>query len=91
MKTNERSGSIELKPGDKMAIVAGGGRLPVDLAESLVARGQNPFVVMTQGEASADLASFDHEELALENFASLGRLLKKQDVTYAVFARGIGR
>ncbi len=46
---------------------------------------------MVQGEASADLASFDHEELALENFASLGALLKRRGVTHAVFAGGIGR
>ena len=74
-----------------MAVVAGSGRLPVDLAESLAAHGHKPFVVMVQGEASADLASFDHEELALENFAGLGSLLKRQGVTHAVFAGGIGR
>jgi DUF1009 family protein len=74
-----------------MAVVAGSGRLPVDLAESLAAHGHKPFVVMVQGEASADLASFDHEELALESFAGLGSLLKRRGVTHAVFAGGIGR
>ena len=91
MTTTEGPGRLSLRPGDRMAVVAGSGRLPVDLAESLAAHGHKPFVVMVQGEASADLASFDHEELALENFAGLGSLLKRQGVTHAVFAGGIGR
>ena len=91
MTTTEGPGRLSLRPGDRMAVVAGSGRLPVDLAESIAAHGHKPFVVMVQGEASADLASFDHEELALENFAGLGSLLKRQGVTHAVFAGGIGR
>ena len=91
MTTIERPGGLQLRPGDRMAIVAGSGRLPVDLAESLVAHGQKPFVVMVQGEAGAELAAFDHAELPLESFPTLGTLLKRQGVTHAVFAGGIAR
>jgi DUF1009 family protein len=91
MPTTERIGRLHLQPGDRMAVVAGSGRLPIDLAENIAAHDQKPFVVMIEGEASADLASFDHEELVLENFASLGTLLKRQGVTHAVFAGGIAR
>lgn len=89
--TTERVGRLQLRPGDRIAIVAGSGRLPIDLAENLAARGDRPFVAMTQGEASAALAAFDHEELPLEDFASLGAMLKRHGVTHAVFAGGIAR
>ena len=46
---------------------------------------------MLKGEASPGLASFDHEELTLENFFGLPPLLKRRGVTHAVFAGGIGR
>lgn len=89
--TIERQARFQLSPGDKIGIVAGNGRLPVDLAESLVAHGQKPFVVMVQGEAGAELAAFDHAEFPLESFPTLGTLLKRQGVTHAVFAGGIER
>ena len=91
MKTTEARGRIRLQPGDKVAVVAGSGRLPVDLAEGLVAHGHAPFVVMLQGEATPSLAAFEHEELSLENLAVLLSMLKRHGVTHAVFAGGIGR
>ena len=74
-----------------MAVVAGSGRLPVDLAESLAAHGHTPFVVMVAGRGKSELASFDHEELALGEFRRPRPLLKRQGVTHAVFAGGIAR
>ena len=91
MKTTEARSRIRLQPGDKVAVVAGSGRLPVDLAESLAAHGHSPFVVMMQGEAAPSLAAFEHEDLSLENFAGLTSMLKRHSVTHAVFAGGIGQ
>jgi UDP-2,3-diacylglucosamine hydrolase len=91
MKTSEARGRIRLQPGDKVAVVAGSGKLPVDLAESLAAHGYAPFVVMMQGEAAPSLAAFEHESLSLEDFAGLPSMLKRHGATHAVFAGGIGR
>jgi DUF1009 family protein len=91
MTSTERTGRLQLKPGDRMAVVAGSGRLPVDLAESLAAHGHKPFVVLVRGEANPELASYDHEELTVENFAGLAPLLKRRRITHAVFAGGISR
>lgn len=91
MTATERLGRLQLRSGDRIAIVAGSGRLPVDLAENLVAHGHKPFVVMMRGEASSNLASLEHEELTVENFADLAPLLKRRGVTHAVFAGGIAR
>ena len=91
MTTAERPGRLQLKSGDRIAIVAGSGRLPVDLAQNLAAHGHRPFVVLVRGEASPELASCDHEDLTVENFAGLAPLLKRRGITHVVFAGGISR
>ncbi|MBL8579626.1 MAG: UDP-2,3-diacylglucosamine diphosphatase LpxI [Mesorhizobium sp.] len=91
MTTTEAHGGLKLRQGDKVAIVAGSGRLPIDLAEKLAARGYAPFLVMVNGEADEGLATYDHEKVELENFAGLGPLLKRNGATHAVFAGGISR
>ena len=91
MTTAERPGRLQLKSGDRIAIVAGSGRLPVDLVENLAAHGHKPFVVLVRGEASPELASCDHEDLTVENFAGLAPLLKRRGITHVVFAGGISR
>ena len=91
MTTAERPGRLQLRSGDRIAIVAGSGRLPVDLAQSLAAHGHRPFVVLVRGEASPELASCDHEDLTVENFAGLAPLLKRRGITHVVFAGGISR
>jgi DUF1009 family protein len=91
MTATETRGRLQLKSGDRIAVVAGSGRLPLDLAENLAAQGHAPFVVMVTGEASPELASYDHEELTVENFAGLAPLLKRQGTTHVVLAGGISR
>ena len=91
MTTAERPGRLQLRSGDRIAIVAGSGRLPVDLVENLAAHGHKPFVVLVRGEASPELASRDHEDLTVENFAGLAPLLKRRGITHVVFAGGISR
>jgi UDP-2,3-diacylglucosamine hydrolase len=91
MTTAEKPGRLQLKSGDRIAVVAGSGRLPLDLAENLAAHGHRPFVVMARGESSPELAAYDHAELTVENFAGLAPLLKRQGITHVVFAGGISR
>lgn len=90
-KTSDAKGALNFQAGDKIAIVAGSGRLPIDLAESLAARGRTPFVALVRGEADHALSSYDHEEIEIENFAGLAPLLKRNGATHAVFAGGISR
>ena len=91
MTTADRSHRLALRKGDTIAIVAGSGRLPIDLAEDLKTRNIPAFVVMLEGEADVSLSAYDHEVLALENFADFIPLLKRRGATHAVFAGGIGR
>ena len=48
-------------------------------------------MVLVRGEASPELASCDHEDLTVENFAGLAPLLKRRGITHVVFAGGISR
>lgn len=91
MTPSERQGSIKFAPGDRVAVVAGGGLLPVAVAETLSASGMKPFVVFVAGEAAGTLRAYDHAELTVENFAGLAPLLKRVGATHAVFAGEISR
>jgi DUF1009 family protein len=84
---------IELAAGDRVAVVAGSDRLPINVAESLARAGHSPFVVMLAGEADDDpvFSSLEHETLALEEVGALVPLLKRRKVTHVVLAGGISR
>jgi UDP-2,3-diacylglucosamine hydrolase len=91
MPTSDRLELLSFRHGDKVAVIAGSDRLPLDVAEGLAASGKPPLVVMIEGEASPALASFEHEVLAIEDVARLLPLLRKRGVTHAVLAGGIAR
>ena len=82
-----------LSATDRVAVIAGSGRLPVNVADSLESAGHSPFVVMIDGEADkgAGLERFDHESLPLENAGALRGLLKRRKITHVVLAGGIAR
>jgi DUF1009 family protein len=85
---------VRILPADaRVAIIAGSGRLPVEVAESLDAQGHKPFVVLVDGEAdpNSDLERFPHQKLSLEEAGALRGLLKRQAVTHVVMAGGIAR
>jgi DUF1009 family protein len=74
-------------------IVAGGGALPVEVAQALRDRGENPFVLLIEGEveAGSPLESFPHETLALEDLGRLIGVLKRRGVARLVLAGEIRR
>ncbi|WP_442577488.1 LpxI family protein [Mesorhizobium sp. ASY16-5R] len=84
---------VELGPADKVAIVAGSGRLPVNIAESLALHGHPPLVLRVRGEADNGhaFASFETDELSLGEFAEMVPRLKRRGVTHIVLAGGISR
>jgi len=84
---------ITLSAADRVAVVAGSGRLPVNVADSLAEGGHKPFIVMIDGETDpgTSLSSYAGERLAIEQFASLVPLLKRHKITHCVLAGGISR
>jgi DUF1009 family protein len=84
---------ISLAPTDRVAVIAGSGRLPANVVDGLVATGHAPFVVLIAGEAGCDqrLTAQDHATLEIENFGALVPLLKAKGVTHVVMAGGVER
>jgi len=84
---------IQLTPGDRVGIVAGSGKLPINVAERLLAAGHMPFVALIEDEADRDsvLTSCEHEVLALESFADLVPVMRRHKVTHIVLAGGVDR
>lgn len=84
---------IHLAAGERVAVIAGSGRLPVNVVQGLAAAGHEPFVVLIAGEAENDPAFYvhDHATLEIEAFGSLAALFRKKGVTHVVLAGGVGR
>ncbi|AZO14586.1 DUF1009 domain-containing protein [Mesorhizobium sp. M2A.F.Ca.ET.043.05.1.1] len=94
MTRSERAASgIQLAPGSKVGIIAGGGSLPVEVADGLVKHGFAPFIIIAAGEVDreADFAAYDQEKLALEEIGRLFPLLRRQGITHLVLAGEIKR
>lgn len=82
-----------LRAGDRVCVVAGSGRLPVDVAAGLVAAGFRPYVVMVEGEVvpASSLAQYDHHVMKVGEFPSLPSALAKRGIRHLVLAGGVSR
>ncbi len=61
----------------KLGLIAGGGRLPVELAERCVAAGRPLFVVRLRGFADPELQAFDGAEVGLAELGGAFAALKR--------------
>ncbi|KUM24789.1 hypothetical protein AU467_06585 [Mesorhizobium loti] len=94
MTRAEPAGSaLALAPGSRVGIIAGGGSLPVEVADGLAARGYPPFILLMEGEADRkqQLSRYEHVTMALEQIGSLVSTLKRHGVTHLVLAGEIKR
>ncbi len=93
MKTETAAAGLLLPPDAKVGIIAGGGSLPVEVAQGLAAHGYPPFVLLMDGEADRqqDLRRYEHDSLALEQIGSLVPTLKRHGITHLVLAGEIKR
>ena len=84
------SHSSHNKNGDaRLAIIAGSGRLPVDVALAAREQGIDPIIIAITGEADYDWSDFEYKELPIANFAQVAKTLKNQNVDRVVLAGGI--
>ncbi|WP_164753762.1 MULTISPECIES: LpxI family protein [unclassified Mesorhizobium] len=92
-KTETAAARLDLPPGSRVGIIAGGGSLPVEVAAGSVEQGYPPFVILMEGEVDriAELSRYDHESLALEGIGSLVPLLRRHRITHLVLAGEIKR
>lgn len=92
-KTETARAGLDLSPGARIGIVAGGGSLPVEVAVNAAELGYPPFVILMEGEVDrmAELSRYEHESLALEGIGSLVPLLRRHRITHLVLAGEIKR
>ncbi|MGC4025791.1 MAG: UDP-2,3-diacylglucosamine diphosphatase LpxI [Mesorhizobium sp.] len=90
-RPNPMVSSAENKP--VTAIIAGGGRLPIDLAKSLISRGSPIYVVMIAGEVENPeaFATFPHTTIELEAAGGVLSHLRSRGVSQLVFAGTVAR
>jgi DUF1009 family protein len=92
MAKQSKKPPLVLKATDRIAIVAGSGRLPVSVAGGLVDAGHRPFIVLVEGEAVDDFPdSADRYVIRLEEIGDLVGVLKRNRATHVVLAGGISR
>jgi UDP-2,3-diacylglucosamine hydrolase len=75
----------------RIGILAGGGRLPLMVAESAAARGANVHIVAIRGEADPDIARYPHTWV---NWGQIGRMLtvlRREGGEQLVIAGGVRR
>ncbi len=82
-----------LEPDARVGIIAGGGKLPIEVADGLAAQGHSPFVLAVAGEVDREsgLERYDSETLPLEQIGSLVGVLRRHRVTHVVLAGEIRR
>jgi len=85
--------AIDLTAGDRIAVVAGSGLLPREVANGLVRAGHRPLVVAITGEADLedDPARYDFMRVTHEELGKLLSILKRRGVTHLVLAGGVAR
>jgi lipid-A-disaccharide synthase len=75
----------------RIGILAGGGRLPLTIAESATARGETVHIVGIEGEADKAIAAFPHTWV---NWGQIGRMvetLRREGGERMVIAGGVAR
>lgn len=96
MATTEPSVSAANEAGEagqgRIAVVAGGGKLPLAVVATLVARGENPLVAVVAGEADAALyGDAEHFSISVEDMGPLVARLRAARIGRIVLAGHIER
>ncbi|MEM8541622.1 MAG: UDP-2,3-diacylglucosamine diphosphatase LpxI [Pseudomonadota bacterium] len=93
MKKNRgaKSNAPDTKPltTERIALVAGGGSIPVMVAKSLTDAGNPPFVAMLQGDADETLSKYEHLRISTALFGKLVAELKKRRLSKVVFVGSV--
>jgi DUF1009 family protein len=74
-----------------VAIIAGGGHLPVEVAEAAVAAGRDVFVVALRGFADKAVLAFPHAHADMLDPAGIIALLHREQAGSVVLAGAVGR
>ncbi len=92
METSEQAGPPPLLAADRVAVVAGSGILPEEIAAKLAEAGKPPLIVALDGETSDRWYSrYEHVLLGIEELPDLISILQARHATHVVLAGGVAR
>lgn len=75
----------------RLAIIAGGGLLPVYLAEAAREQGEDPFILALRGESERDWHSFEHIDIDTGNLAGLKTTIGEKGIDRVVMSGAVRR
>jgi UDP-2,3-diacylglucosamine hydrolase len=75
----------------RLAIIAGGGLLPLYVARAANAAGENPFIIALKGESSADWSGFQSATLSIGDFSRMAALFKDNGIGRVVLTGSVVR
>lgn len=75
----------------RLAIIAGRGRLPLDVAEAATAAGDAPFVIAIEGQADSIPDSIEHEYVTLGDAVRIQELVTGYGIERVIMSGGIDR
>ena len=83
----------ERRPGstNRLAIIAGGGLLPLNVAETARSHGENPFILALANEADQDWSGFDHLSVGVGDYAGLAAAFRQYGIGRAVLSGFVRR
>ena len=85
--------SLDSRPEikDRLAIIAGGGLLPLHVAEAARTHGENPFIIALANESERDWSSFDHTTLGIGNFKAISGVFRDAGIGRVVMSGAVRR
>lgn len=85
--------TVDRKPARKarLAIIAGRGRLPIDIARASRHNGDDPLIIGLKGEATEIPAEFDQVEVGLGDAGRVHALLRENNIDRVVMSGGVNR
>ncbi|MDO1583921.1 LpxI family protein [Rhizobium oryzicola] len=75
----------------RLAIIAGGGYLPLKVAEAARSVGDEPVVIVLRDEADRDFSGFDHQVAGIADFAGIQKLIRAKGVKRVVLSGAVRR
>ncbi|MGI9408534.1 MAG: LpxI family protein, partial [Hyphomicrobiaceae bacterium] len=85
------SGTFRLDDRACVGIVAGSGRLPVEIAEALVGSGRKVHIVAVDPAADEGISKFPNDRIALGQVGRLISILERNDCRDLIISGAIGR
>lgn len=77
--------------GDRLAIIAGGGDLPLHVARAARRNGDEPFIIVLSAESERDWSDFEYTAIGTGDFAALERALRDKGIDRVVLSGGVRR